>query len=144
VLGGMRHPPTLARMRKCADDDASEHRAVSSPLGRDESDRIAEAMSAFTAPSRVRLLYALVGGERTVDELATAAEVTSTVASQQLRVLRQLGAVAVRRDGRHAHYRLRDHHMADLLSAVRNHAEHDRYPQGRPVDAPTAAGEAPA
>lgn len=107
----------------------SEHRSVSARLEREESDRIAEAMSAFTAPSRVRLLYALVSGESTVEVLAAAAEVSATVASQQLRVLRQLGAVAVRRDGRHAFYRLRDHHMADLLTAVRNHAEHDRYPQ---------------
>lgn len=110
----------------------SEHRSAAAPLEPEESDRIAEAMSAFTAPSRVRLLFALVGAERTVDELATAAEVSSTVASQQLRVLRQLGAVAVRRDGRHAFYRLRDHHMADLLAAVRHHAEHDRYAQGSP------------
>ncbi|WP_051471141.1 ArsR/SmtB family transcription factor [Patulibacter minatonensis] len=121
----------------------SEHRPVSAPLEREESDRIAEAMSAFTAPSRVRLLYALAEGEMTVEELATAAEVSSTVASQQLRVLRQLGAVTVRRDGRHAHYRLRDHHMTDLLTAVRHHAEHDRYPQGTPADA-AAANEASA
>lgn len=106
----------------------SEHRAAAEPLERDESDRIAETMSAFTAPSRVRLLYALVDGERAVEDLAARAEVSSTVASQQLRVLRQLGAVAVRRDGRRAFYRLRDHHMADLLTAVRNHSEHDAYP----------------
>ncbi|WP_320670884.1 ArsR/SmtB family transcription factor [Patulibacter defluvii] len=104
----------------------SAHVPVGDPLDPEESERIAEAMSAFTAPSRVRLLYALVDGERTVDELAVRAAVSATVASQQLRVLRQLGAVAVRRDGRHAHYRLRDHHMADLLAAVRHHGEHDR------------------
>jgi DNA-binding transcriptional ArsR family regulator len=103
----------------------SEHTGAGEPLGRDESERIAEGMSAFTAPSRVRLLYALVDGELTVEALADRAEVTGTVASQQLRVLRQLGAVAVRREGRHAHYRLRDHHMVDLLGAVRHHAEHD-------------------
>jgi DNA-binding transcriptional ArsR family regulator len=117
---------------------SSEHRALSAPLVREESDRIAEAMSAFTAPSRVRLLYALVGGASTVEDLATAAHVSATVASQQLRVLRQLGAVAVRRDGRHAYYRLRDHHMADLLTAVRNHAEHDGTPRAVPADTAVA------
>lgn len=120
----------------------SEHRSVSVPLEREESDRIAETMSAFTAPSRVRLLYALVAGESTVEDLATTAEVSATVASQQLRVLRQLGAVAVRRDGRHAFYRLRDHHMADLLGAVRNHAEHDGYPQRSTAAAPADATSA--
>lgn len=119
----------------------SEHRSVTAPLELEESDRIAEAMSAFTAPSRVRLLFALADGEQTVDGLASRAEVSATVASQQLRVLRQLGAVAVRRDGRHAYYRLRDHHMADLLTAVRNHAEHDRYPLGAPAS-PTTIEEA--
>jgi DNA-binding transcriptional ArsR family regulator len=108
----------------------SEHRSVSAPLEPEESDRIAEAMSAFTAPSRVRLLYALVDGEAAVEGLAGAAGVSPTVASQQLRVLRQLGAVSVRRDGRHAFYRLRDHHMADLLAAVRHHTEHDRDAHG--------------
>lgn len=120
----------------------SQHRSVSARLEREESDRIAEVMSAFTAPSRVRLLYALVAGESTVEGLAVAAEVSATVASQQLRVLRQLGAVAVRRDGRHAFYRLRDHHMADLLTAVRNHAEHDRYPQGTTADVATEGASA--
>ncbi|MCW3039186.1 MAG: helix-turn-helix transcriptional regulator [Solirubrobacterales bacterium] len=116
---------------------ASEHTSVGAPLGDEESERIAEAMSAFTAPSRVRLLYVLVGGERTVDELAAAARVSGPVASQQLRVLRQIGAVSVRREGRNAFYRLRDHHMADLLAAVRNHSEHDAFPSG-PL-APVAA-----
>jgi ArsR family transcriptional regulator, lead/cadmium/zinc/bismuth-responsive transcriptional repressor len=114
----------------------SEHTAVGTPLDRDSSERIAEMMSAFTAPSRVRLLYALVGGERTVDELATSAGVTPTVASQQLRILRHLGAVAVRREGRHGYYRLRDHHMTELLTAVRNHLEHDQFPVGDGVADP--------
>jgi DNA-binding transcriptional ArsR family regulator len=75
--------------------------------------------------------YALVDDERTVEELARAAEVSGTVASQQLRVLGQLGAVAVRREGRNAFYRLRDHHMVELLTAVRNHSEHDADPPSR-------------
>lgn len=120
----------------------SDHRPVSARLERVESDRIAEIMSAFAAPSRVRLLYALVAGESTVEALAATAEVSATVASQQLRVLRQLGAVAVRRDGRHGFYRLRDHHVADLLVAVRNHAEHDRHPHANTVDVPTEGASA--
>jgi DNA-binding transcriptional ArsR family regulator len=120
----------------------SEHSPASAHLDRDESDRIAEAMSAFTAPSRVRLLYALVEGELTVEALADRAEVSATVASQQLRVLRQLSAVAVRRDGRRAYYRLRDHHMAELLTAVRNHVEHDVHPAGGDRSTVAAASEA--
>ncbi|HEY4279041.1 MAG TPA: metalloregulator ArsR/SmtB family transcription factor [Conexibacter sp.] len=88
-------------------------------------------MSAFTAPSRLRVLFALLDGELSVEELAERAELGPTVASQQLRVLRQLHAVAVRREGRHAYYRLFDHHMADLLAAIRYHGEH-RAPRATP------------
>ncbi len=102
----------------------SEHRDAARPLAEGEAERLADAMSAFTAPSRLRLLYVLLDGERSVDELAADAGLSSTVASQQLRVLRQLGAVRVRRDGRHGFYRLADHHIADLLAAIRHSSEH--------------------
>jgi DNA-binding transcriptional ArsR family regulator len=42
----------------------------------------------------------------------------------QLRLLRQGRLVAVRRAGRHAYYRLHDHHVVDLLQAIRYHYEH--------------------
>lgn len=101
-----------------------EHTPAGEPLSADEAERLSEAMSAFTASSRLRLLYGLLDGERSVEELALATGVSATVASQQLRVLRHLRAVAVRRDGRRAFYRLYDHHMADLLTAIRHHGEH--------------------
>ena len=79
---------------------------------------------AFATASRLRLLYALVSVERTVEELATTAGLSSTVVSQQLRVLRLLRLVQARRDGRHMRYRLFDDHVADLLAAIRHHGEH--------------------
>lgn len=103
---------------------AAEHTSVAAPLSAEEAERLSEVMSAFTAASRLRLLYGLLGRERSVDELAAVTGVAPTVASQQLRVLRHLRAVAVRRDGRRAFYRLHDHHMADLLTAIRHHGEH--------------------
>jgi DNA-binding transcriptional ArsR family regulator len=32
--------------------------------------------------------------------------------------------VVARREGRHVRYRLHDHHVAELLVAIRHHAEH--------------------
>lgn len=111
----------------------SEHTAAGDPLDPAESERLAETMTAFTAPSRLRILFALVDGELTVEALAERAGVTATVASQQLRVLRQLHAVTVRREGRRAHYRLHDHHMTELLTAIRHHGEHRAVPAPPPV-----------
>ena len=81
-------------------------------------------MSAFSTPSRLKLLYALLGVERTVEELAVSTLLNPNVVSQQLRVLRLLRLAAGRRDGRHIRYRLFDDHVADLLAAIRYHGEH--------------------
>src|SRR6185437_11863062 len=85
---------------------------------------IAETMQALTAPSRVRLLYALRDGERTVGALADAAGITPAAASQQLRVLRHLKLVIARRERQSMLYRLHDDHVISLLDEIRNHAEH--------------------
>ena len=84
----------------------------------------AEAARLFGAASRLRLLWAMLDGERTVDELGRATGTEQSATSHQLRLLRQARLVAVRRDGRHAHYRLHDLHVRDLLVAIRYHREH--------------------
>jgi DNA-binding transcriptional ArsR family regulator len=102
----------------------SEHRDAKRPLDSQEAEQLAEAMRLFGASSRLRLLWAMLDGEATVEELAAAAELTPSAASQQLRLLRQGRLVTVRRDGRHAFYALYDHHLDDLLAAIRHHEEH--------------------
>ena len=101
-----------------------EHGPAHRTLTTAEAEALAESVRAFGAGSRLRLLWTLLDGERTVEELAEATELGSSAASHQLRLLRQGRLVAVRREGRHAYYRLHDHHIADLLSALRHHHEH--------------------
>jgi DNA-binding transcriptional ArsR family regulator len=103
---------------------ASEHQDPQRPLRVHEAEALAETMRAFGAGSRLRLLWVLLGGEHTVEELAEATELGPSATSQQLRLLRQGRLVAVRRNGRHAYYRLHDHHLVDLLAAIRHHHEH--------------------
>lgn len=107
----------------------SEHESPGRPLSQGEAEELAEAMRAFGTASRLRLLWAMLGGERTVEELAQAAEMAQSAVSQQLRLLRQGRLVSVRRSGRHAHYRLYDDHVADLLAAIRHHHEHVNPPE---------------
>jgi DNA-binding transcriptional ArsR family regulator len=104
--------------------DRSEHQAPGDPLPDREANALAEAMSAFSTPSRLKLLYALLGVERTVEELAASTLLNPNVVSQQLRVLRLLRLATGRRDGRYIRYRLFDDHVADLLAAIRYHGEH--------------------
>jgi DNA-binding transcriptional ArsR family regulator len=108
--------------------DSTEHAAVERPLTDAEAQELAEAIGVFSTPSRLRLLWALVDGERSVDELAAMVGLSPSATSHQLRVLRQHRLVAVRRDGRHGRYRLHDHHLPELLAAMRHHHEHVRRP----------------
>lgn len=97
---------------------------LGTPLSADEAETLAEAMRAFGAASRLRLLWAMRDGERTVEELVAETAINPSAASQQLRLLRQARLVAVRRSGRNAFYRLHDDHVADLLAAIRSHHDH--------------------
>lgn len=92
-------------------------------------DSLADSMRAFGTGSRLRLLWAMLGGEQTVEELVELTGLASSSASHQLRLLRHGRLVAVRRVGRHAYYRLHDHHVAELLQAIRHHHEHVEPPE---------------
>jgi DNA-binding transcriptional ArsR family regulator len=101
-----------------------EHSNADAPLAPGEAEQIAETMRAFTASSRVRILYALLREPLTVDRLADQVGLEASAVSQQLRVLRQLGFIAKHREGRFVRYRLHDHHVEDLLAAIRHSREH--------------------
>jgi DNA-binding transcriptional ArsR family regulator len=122
----------------------SEHSDALRPLHDDEAEQLAESVRAFSAGSRLRLLWAMIDGEQTVEQLCETTGMSQSSASQQLRILRQGRVVAVRRDGRRAHYRLHDHHVVDLLTAIRHHHEHVHppVPVELPGDARAATGGA--
>jgi DNA-binding transcriptional ArsR family regulator len=120
----------------------SEHHPAGRPLSVDEAEALADAMRAFGAGSRLRLLWAMLEGERTVEQLSAATGLEHSATSHQLRLLRHARLVTVRRSGRHAYYRLHNHHVADLLAAIRHHHEHVYPPDPVPVPVPETSTEA--
>ena len=114
----------------------SEHHSHDHPLGRDEAEQIAEAMRAFGSATRLQVLWSLLDGERTVEELVAAVGMEQSAVSHQLRLLRGQRLVAVRREGRRAYYRLHDHHLPELLLAMRHHQEHVNPPAAEPLPEP--------
>jgi len=85
---------------------------------------VAATMQALATASRVRILGRLRSGPLSVGELAHAVEMDPSAVSQQLRVLRHLGFVVGRREGRRVLYDLHDDHVADLLDEAISHVEH--------------------
>src|SRR5919106_5716266 len=65
-----------------------------------------DAFNAIAEPTRRKILDVLVGGERPVNELVRRLGLAQPQVSKHLRVLREVGVVHVRVDGRQRLYRL--------------------------------------
>ena len=94
---------------------------------------VADTMQALAAPSRVRILGRLHAGACSVNELAGEVGMEPSAVSHQLRLLRHLGLVTGRRDGRRIVYDLYDDHVGELLEQAISHAEHLRAGLARSV-----------
>jgi DNA-binding transcriptional ArsR family regulator len=66
----------------------------------------ADAFNAVAEPRRRQILDVLAGGERPVNDLVRLLGLAQPQVSKHLRVLREVGAVDVREDGRQRLYRL--------------------------------------
>jgi DNA-binding transcriptional ArsR family regulator len=66
----------------------------------------ADAFNAVAEPRRRQILDVLAGGERPVNDLVALLGLAQPQVSKHLRVLREVGAVDVREDGRRRVYRL--------------------------------------
>jgi DNA-binding transcriptional ArsR family regulator len=85
---------------------------------------VADTMQALATPSRLRILGRLHAGPCSVGELAQHVGMEASAVSHQLRVLRHLGLVAGRREGRNVVYALHDYHVGQLLDEAIAHVEH--------------------
>jgi DNA-binding transcriptional ArsR family regulator len=65
-----------------------------------------DAFNAIAEPRRRQILNVLAGGERPVNDLVRELDLAQPQVSKHLRVLREVGAVEVRADGRERVYRL--------------------------------------
>ena len=90
-------------------------------------ERVAALMGALSSPTRIRALFALLeAGELSAGELAKAVRMSASATSHQVRVLRDLGLVKRRREGRQVFYALADDHLGVLLKESLYHVDHAR------------------
>lgn len=82
-----------------------------------------DAFNAIAEPRRRRILDALAGGERPVNDLVRQLGYTQPQVSKHLRVLREVGAVHVRNDGRRRLYRLNGGALKPIHDWVTNFEE---------------------
>ena len=80
-----------------------------------------DVFNAVAEPRRRQILDALTGGERPVNDLVRLLGMSQPQVSKHLRVLREVGAVDVRDEGRQRLYRLNGHALKPIHDWVRNY-----------------------
>lgn len=88
-------------------------------------DRTTAIFSALADPTRFRILDALSHAELCVCDIAELAGISQSGVSHQLRLLRDRGLVAYRREGQRAVYRLADDHVRTLIASGLEHADEE-------------------
>lgn len=82
---------------------------------------LADLFKVFSDTTRIKILYALMGRELCVADIAEATSTSQSAVSHQLRILKQSHLVKFRRDGRNINYSLADDHVYTMLNQGMSH-----------------------
>lgn len=91
--------------------------------GEEELNDLASFFKVFGDVTRIRILYTLLRSEMCVCDLAQMLGMTQSAISHQLRLLKQMGLVKNRREGKTVFYSLSDGHIVTILSQGMEHVE---------------------
>ncbi|MBP3322345.1 MAG: helix-turn-helix transcriptional regulator [Clostridia bacterium] len=82
---------------------------------------LSELFKIFGDSTRIKILYALLGGELCVCDIAALLSMTVSAISHQLRILRAAKLVVFRREGKTVFYSLADDHVRTILDMGMEH-----------------------
>ena len=108
----------------CSCGNAVRH-AMDTMPDRDAIDRVAELFKLFGDPTRVGILCALSRHELCVFEIAEVVGMSSSAVSHQLRLLKQMGIIHARREGKAVLYSISDQHIEEIFNLALHHAEEE-------------------
>jgi DNA-binding transcriptional ArsR family regulator len=87
-------------------------------------DEAAETLKLIAEPTRLRILWALLHGEHSVNLLADHVGVQPAAVSQHLAKLRLGHLVRTRREGTHVYYLAKNDHVRRIVEEALFHADH--------------------
>lgn len=82
---------------------------------------LADLFKVFGDTTRIKILYALMGNELCVADIAETIGATQSAVSHQLRTLKQSRLVRAKRDGKNVIYSLSDDHVHTMLAQGMTH-----------------------
>ena len=93
------------------------------PLNEDELCELAELFKVFGDSTRVKILYDLFDGEKSVTEISEDLDMNQSAISHQLKILKQNKLVKNRREGNSIFYSLADDHVRSIIETGMEHIE---------------------
>lgn len=85
---------------------------------------LANLYEALSDPTRVRIIAALMSGERMVGDLVECIGLTKSAISHQLRGLKDRRIIRTRKQGRNVYVVLDDEHVKELFQRGLAHVQH--------------------
>lgn len=82
---------------------------------------LAELFKMFADSTRIKILYALLDGSKSVNEIASELEMNQPAISHQLKILKSQKLVRGIRDGKSIYYSLDDEHVSAILNKGMEH-----------------------
>jgi ArsR family transcriptional regulator len=107
-------------------------------------EKVAERFKALSEPMRLRLVYALMDGEKTVSQLIEETGGLQANVSKHLGILLDAGILGRRKEGTSAHYRIADETVFKLCNLVCGSIEDRLASELRNFSAASSAASRPA
>ncbi len=82
---------------------------------------LSQFYSAFSNPTRLRILLVLLKGSKCVGKIANTLKVDQSVISSHLKILRHLKLVKTKRNGRFVRYSIQDKYIKNVLKEGLKH-----------------------
>ncbi len=83
---------------------------------------MADFFSIFADCTRVKILHALLDGEKCVKKICAIVDINQSTCSHQLKILRQYKVVKAKRDGRFVKYSISDDRIKEIIEVAEDHA----------------------
>lgn len=92
-------------------------------LDSDKTAELAEMLSIMGEPNRLRIIVACLDDERAVGALAEELNLSPSLVSHHLRLLRAARILRRRRDGKHVFYTAADAHVRSMITDMVEHVQ---------------------
>ena len=94
-------------------------------------EKMSEVLWLASDKTRLRILLCLLSSddglvEKSVNQISLELNISQSLTSHQLKVLKDAKLIAFRKEGRTVYYRLDDEHVNKLIEVVREHVEEAR------------------